>query len=163
MNRTGIPPEDGLALYKQCQSIKGINVVGLHVYDGHIRDPDFNLRSKRCDEAFSRVEALQHEILSKENKKLVIVAGGSPTFSIHSKRKEIECSPGTFVYWDKGYEQILTEQHYIPAALIVTRIISKPSANIICTDLGHKAIASENQLSESRIFFKCSKVNAHWP
>jgi D-serine deaminase-like pyridoxal phosphate-dependent protein len=77
---------------------------------------------------------------------MTIVAGGTPTYSIHRKRKNIECSPGTFIYWDKGYEQILQEQHYLHAALVLTRIISIPSKGVICTDLGHKAIASENPL-----------------
>jgi D-serine deaminase-like pyridoxal phosphate-dependent protein len=158
MNRTGIVPENVTSLLKECSQLKGINVIGLHAYDGHIRDVDFNLRTKRCDEAFSRVEHLQRQIQAEENKKLVIVAGGSPTYSIHSKRKEVECSPGTFVYWDKGYEQILKEQNYLPAALVVTRIISKPADNIICTDLGHKAIASENALPERVSFLNASNL-----
>ena len=38
------------------------------------------------------------------------------------------------------------------AALVVTRIISKPTDDTICIDLGHKAIASENPLA-NRVFF----------
>jgi len=152
MNRTGIAPNDAFSLYQHCQQWKGINIVGLHAYDGHIRDKDFSLRTKRCDEAFAAVEALQKKILQSESKNLVVVAGGSPTFSIHSKRKEIECSPGTFAYWDKGYGELLTEQHFLPAALVVTRIISMPAPHTICIDLGHKSIASENSLPE-RVFF----------
>jgi D-threonine aldolase len=158
MNRTGVVPEEGLELYNQCKNLQGIEVVGLHAYDGHIRDADFDIRRQRCDAAFLRIEALRHQIEVAENKKLIIVAGGSPTFSIHSKRKEVECSPGTFVYWDKGYEQTLTEQHYLPAALVVTRIISKPSANVICVDLGHKAIASENSLTERVSFLNATNL-----
>lgn len=158
MNRTGIVPEQAFALYKHCAKLSGIQIVGLHAYDGHIRDQDFNLRSKRCDEAFSKVEDLQQKIFSSENRKLTIVAGGTPTFSIHSKRKEIECSPGTFVYWDKGYEQILTEQHYLPAALIVARVISKPASNVVCIDLGHKAIASEGTLPDRVTFLNAPNL-----
>ena len=158
MNRTGIVPEDALTLHQSCQSLKGINVVGLHAYDGHIRDKDFDDRTKRCDEAFSRVTALQQKISSATGKKLVIVAGGSPTFPIHCKRKEIECSPGTFAYWDKGYEQILSEQNFLPAALVVTRVISKPAPDIICIDLGHKSIASENSLPDRVSFLNAGNL-----
>jgi D-serine deaminase-like pyridoxal phosphate-dependent protein len=158
MNRTGIAPENAFDLFIRCENLKGIQVVGLHAYDGHIRDVDLNLRSKRCDEAFARVVDLQQEISSKKSKKLIIVAGGSPTFSIHSKRKEIECSPGTFVYWDKGYEKILAEQRYLPAALLVTRVISKPEPNIICIDLGHKSIASENSLVDRISFLNAANL-----
>lgn len=156
MNRTGIVPEEAHELYNQCKDLRGIEVVGLHAYDGHIRDKDYAIRKQRCDESFSRIERLRQKIKSSDNKDLTIIAGGSPTFSVHSKRKNIECSPGTFVYWDKTYEEILIEQHYQPAALVVTRIISKPSANVICIDLGHKSIASENAL-DKRVFFLNAK------
>lgn len=152
MNRTGIIPEKGLELYNEAAKLKGINVVGLHAYDGHLRDTDFALRTKRCDEGFQKVKNLQDEIFKTSGKKLIIVVGGTPTFSIHSKRQNIECSPGTFIYWDKGYETILQEQKYNHAALVVSRVISKPAENTICVDLGHKAIAAENPLP-NRVFF----------
>ncbi len=152
MNRTGIVPEAALKLYEDCKVLTGIKIVGIHAYDGHLSDVDFTVRTKQCDEAFSKVEALQKSIQEKDGKKLIIVAGGTPTYSIHSKRKEIECSPGTYIYWDKGYEQILTEQKYWFAALVITRVISKPTENTICIDLGHKAIASENPLA-NRVYF----------
>jgi D-serine deaminase-like pyridoxal phosphate-dependent protein len=158
MNRTGILPQEGVALYDFCKNLRGIEVVGLHAYDGHIRDKDFDVRKQRCDEAFAKIEALSQQIQKIAKTKLTIVIGGSPTFSIHSKRRDVECSPGTFVYWDKGYEQILAEQHYLPAALIVTRVISKPAPNIICLDLGHKAVASENPLPERISFLNASNL-----
>jgi D-serine deaminase-like pyridoxal phosphate-dependent protein len=152
MNRTGIVPEDAYNLFAECQLLKGIDIVGLHAYDGHLRDTDLSLRTKKSNEVFARVVELQKKIASNFGKQLIIVAGGTPTFSIHSKRKEIECSPGTFIYWDKGYEQILQEQHYLHAALVISRVISIPAENIVCTDLGHKAIASENPL-QNRVYF----------
>lgn len=147
MNRTGITPEDALTLIKKCLSLSNITVTGLHAYDGHIRDIDFEARKKNCDNAFARVQQLQQDVKDQLHKDLIIIAGGTPTYSIHSQRKNIECSPGTFIYWDKGYEEILTEQKYLFAALIVTRVISKPTADLICVDLGHKAIAAENPLA----------------
>ena len=33
---------------------------------------------------------------------------------------------------------------FAPAALVLTRVISKPGQNRLCLDLGHKAIAAEN-------------------
>lgn len=152
MNRTGIVPERAFRLFNDCPGLKSIAVAGLHAYDGHLRDVDLSVRTKRCDEAFKAVKDLQEEILKTSEKKLTIIAGGTPTFSIHSKRKEIECSPGTIIYWDKGYEELLPEQHYLHAALVVTRVVSTPAENIICIDLGHKAIAAENPLP-NRVHF----------
>ena len=124
-NRTGIAPgSDAVNLYIYCASLSGIRPIGLHAYDGHISDVDSNLRQQKCNEAFSLVKKMQHEINVKGFEEPIIIAGGSPTFSIHSKRKNIECSPGTFIFWDKGYKDLCPEQNFLTAALIITRIIS---------------------------------------
>ncbi len=152
-NRTGIAPgPQARDLYQWACSRQGIRAVGLHAYDGHIRDQDFSARKLKCDQGFAAVQQLQQEIVKLGHKEPVIVAGGSPTYSIHCKRERIECSPGTFIYWDKGYSDLCPEQAFVPAALVVTRVISLPDATKICLDLGHKSIAAENELHR-RVFF----------
>jgi len=148
MNRTGISPEENaIELAKHISTLKGIILKGLHAYDGHIRDVDFEAKKQKCDEAFTAVQKLNDKL-----KLSTIVMGGSPAFSVHCKRKDIECSPGTFVYWDKGYTDLCPEQKFLPAIVLVTRIISLPSVNKICTDLGHKSVAAENEITR-RVFF----------
>jgi len=150
MDRTGIAPGDeALQLYKVATEQKGITPVGLHAYDGHIRDTDLAERTRKCDEGFAKVQALRKNI----GEPLTIIAGGSPTFPVHAKRaNDIQCSPGTFVYWDKGYGDGFPDQPFLPAALVVTRVISKRSETRLCLDLGHKSIAPENELTR-RVFF----------
>lgn len=153
MNRTGIKPgSEALELYLRLSKEEGLLPMGLHVYDGHLRDTDLDERTRRCDEAFQEVEKLRKELIEKDMVDPIIIAGGTPTFPIHAKRKNVECSPGTFIYWDKGYGDILKEQPFHFAALVLTRIVSKPTENTICIDLGHKSIASENPLNK-RVFF----------
>ena len=85
--------------------------------------------------------------------KPVIVAGGSPTFPVHAKRKEIECSPGTFIYWDNGYQLACKEQAFIPAALVISRVCFFTFRKTkLCLDQGHKSIAAENTL-DKRVYF----------
>jgi D-serine deaminase-like pyridoxal phosphate-dependent protein len=152
MNRTGIVPEKALPLFLHCKSLKGLNPVGLHAYDGHHNDSDFAIRTKGSDEGFARVDTLQQAILKQTGVLATIVTGGNTTISIHAKRKNIECSPGTFIFWDYGYHKKFAEQHFVFAALLVTRVISKPTDETICIDLGHKAVASENPLN-NRVYF----------
>jgi D-threonine aldolase len=152
MNRTGIAPSEAYDLWIKSSQLSGIKLLGLHAYDGHIRDEDFTVRKTRSDEAFKSVEDLAQKIKAISGTEPIIIAGGSPTFPVHAQRNVVECSPGTFIYWDKGYETILPEQHYLHAAVVVTRVISKPSPGVITTDLGHKSIASENPLTQ-RISF----------
>ena len=124
----------------------------MHVYDGHIRNPNINIRKTDCDQAFQQVETLQQRIIAAGLDEPIVVAGGSPTFPIHAQREKVECSPGTFVYWDKGYSEVCPEQPFIPAALVVTRVISLPDETKLCLDLGHKSIGPENELSR-RVYF----------
>ena len=152
MNRTGIVPDDAIELCKFCSTAKGIRFAGLHAYDGHFRNADINIRTKECNEAFKAIEELKEKLSQIEIHVPNIIAGGSPTFPIHAKRKNVECSPGTFIYWDKGYLDQCPEQNFLPAAVLVTRIISLPSPTRVCTDLGHKSVAAENEISK-RIFF----------
>jgi D-threonine aldolase len=152
MNRTGVTPPGALTLYEQAHTLTGINIVGLHAYDGHIRDVEYATRKERCDEVFNQVTHIQQQLRNKFNAELVIVLGGTPSYSVHCMRSNVECSPGTFIYWDKGYADILREQQFSFAALVISRVISKPAPDTICVDLGHKSIAAENPLAQ-RVHF----------
>jgi D-serine deaminase-like pyridoxal phosphate-dependent protein len=54
MNRSGVIPEKALQLFKDAQAYTSIRIIGLHAYDGHIRDTDLTERSRRSDEAFAK-------------------------------------------------------------------------------------------------------------
>ncbi len=147
MNRTGIwPAEEALELYKTMTTCSNILVKGLHVYDGHIRITNFDERKKQCDAAFELVIQLKRNIESSGLKIDTIVAGGTPSFPIHSKRAGIVVSPGTPLLWDQGYTNLFPDLTFLPAAVLFSRIISKPNTNLLCLDLGHKSVASEMQV-----------------
>ncbi|WP_411273380.1 D-TA family PLP-dependent enzyme [Daejeonella sp.] len=152
MDRTGINPVKAYDLYREIQKLSGIEFKGFHAYDGHIRVSNLDERIAQCDRDFYEVERLRRKIMQEENELPLLVAGGTPTFSIHSIKDNVECSPGTFVFWDKGYHDSLPEQDFQYAALILTRVVSIPDENKICIDLGYKALASENEL-QNRVYF----------
>lgn len=144
-NRTGIITENSLKLFDECRLLKGINIIGLHAYDGHIYDTDLQVRKQKADTVFEKVEAVKNQLISKGSNP-VIVIGGSPTFPVYAKKQGVECSPGTFVYWDKGYGDLFSEMKFLPSALVVSRVISVLDETKVCLDLGHKSIAAENDL-----------------
>ncbi|GAA4099270.1 D-TA family PLP-dependent enzyme [Mucilaginibacter panaciglaebae] len=157
MNRSGIAPQEAFVLYGRCELLEAVKVSGLHVYDGHIHHNDLNIRKQQCDAAFKPVNELMAEFQASGINP-VVIAGGSPTFPIHAKRKGVECSPGTFVYWDSGYGEAFDEQQFLPAALVVARVVSLPGETKICIDLGHKSIASENVLDKRVTFLNASQL-----
>lgn len=142
MHRSGIAPGPKAAgLYRLIAALPGLEAEGFHAYDGHIDHTDVALRTKSCDEAFAAVAALRREVSDLPIPR--IIAGGTPTFPIHARRPEVECSPGTCVLWDFSYSTSCPDLDFVHAALVLTRVISKPGSNRLCLDLGHKAIAAE--------------------
>lgn len=152
MNRTGTLPEGVIDLYHACRQLTSIRVIGIHGYDGHINDTDLAIREKRADEVYQQLKQVQEALKTEGLDDISIVIGGSPTFIIHSKRKDVECSPGTFVYWDKNYQDQFPDMQFLPAVLALSRVVSVINENKICLDLGHKSIAAENPLAR-RVHF----------
>ena len=146
MNRTGIPVHQAMFLYEELELLESINVKGLHVYDGHIRETDIIVRKQKVAVAYSELKMLAEKIEATHNKKTVIIAGGSTTFSVYSQIENMECSPGTFIFWDKGYKNLFPDLPFDYAALVITRVISIVDNQTITTDLGYKSVASESPL-----------------
>ncbi len=135
MNRTGIAAgPDATQLYVNAALLEGIQPIGLHLYDGNIRDADWQERKLHCDEAFNVVLLMQQHIHDRGFTRPVIIAGGSPTFSIHAARETVECSPGTFVFWDKGYSDLCPEQDFQPCGIGDYPDHFKPAPGKICLE-----------------------------
>jgi D-serine deaminase-like pyridoxal phosphate-dependent protein len=144
MNRTGIVPgKKALELYMQIMSSPYLIAGGLHVYDGHIHEHDFKKRQELCHEAFAPVYLFIKELKKAGAGIIKIVAGGTPSFPVHALEQDSELSPGTLILWDYGYSQSFLDMDFLHAALLLTRIVSKPADDLLCLDLGHKAVASE--------------------
>ncbi len=153
MNRTGIEPNDrAVDLFKQIAEDRNLDTRGLHAYDGHIRDTDIKLRKQVCDAAFNLVINLKNKIEALGVEVETLVMGGSPSFPIHAARNDVETSPGTTLLWDERYGTSFKDMPFLHAAVLFTRIISKPKEGVICLDLGHKAIAPEMDFPRVKIF-----------
>jgi len=150
-HRTGVAPADAAGLYRKVAAHPSLVAAGLHAYDGHLHQSDVAVREAACDEAFRPVAALAEMLRAEGVPVPAIVAGGTPTFPMHARRPEVECSPGTCVLWDAGYGRNLPDLEFLPAAFLVTRVISRPAAGRLCLDLGHKAVASE--MAQPRVVF----------
>ena len=143
-NRTGVPPDaHAFDLYRLISSLSALIPGGLHAYDGHIHNTDVAERAAACEAAFAPVEVLRRKLEREKFSVPRVITSGTPTFPMHAARDGVECSPGTCVFWDAGYARKLPDLDFLPAAVLLTRVVSKPTANRLCLDLGHKAVASE--------------------
>lgn len=148
MDRSGIKIGNGLDKFiSEIPSYKALAFKGLHVYDGHLRQPNFEERKDKVEEGFKHINTLFSK-LKNQYPQIKLICGGTPTFTSHLSEEERICSPGTCVLWDWGYGEKLREQEFQYAALLITRVISKPTQGIVTIDLGHKAVAAENPIHQ---------------
>ena len=146
MGRTGIDPGEAAAeLYALIDRLPNLVADGLHAYDGQIHDTDVAERRKSAQEGIERVLALRDRLLKRGQDVPRVVLGGTPTFPIHAELEipGVECSPGTIVLHDEGYRTRYPDLAFTPAALLLTRVISRPRPGRLCLDLGHKAVAAD--------------------
>jgi D-serine deaminase-like pyridoxal phosphate-dependent protein len=152
MNRTGIlPGDEALSLYRLINQVPMLNAEGLHVYDGHIREKDIISREMICNEAYLPVDKMINSLVESGYSPINVIAGGTPTFPIHANRKGVDVSPGTLLLWDYGYSSSFSDMDYLHASVLMMRVISKPAHDLICIDLGHKAISAE--MPQPRVHF----------
>ena len=153
MHRTGYPlNEDTFDMVRALTEIPHLQFKGLHVYDGQFRSKEVTERKKGSDQAFYPTYPLFAKIQDELGITSTVISGGSPAFSPAAARSNVCCSPGTTLLWDYGYAQMVPEIPLQWAALLLTRVISKPTHGIVTMDLGHKAVGSENPI-DKRIYF----------
>jgi len=154
-HRTGVPLGDGaLALYELAASLPGLTPNGFQAYDGHNNQPDRAEREAAVRAFIQPVLDLRKKAEAKGLPVPRLICGGTPSFPVHAAMTDvpgIECSPGTFVLHDAGYGPKYADLAGItPAAVLVTRVISRPTPNRVTLDLGNKSVAAD-PLLEKRV------------
>ena len=153
MNRTGIVPGDeAFELYRFVATSDELRPVGLHVYDGHLNQSDRAERRAAWQRALAPAWSFRDRLLAAGLPVPRIVAGGTPTLPFFSELPDVECSAGTTVLWDCGQPTNTPDLDFLNAAVLLTRVISKPAPNRLCLDLGHKAVASEMPHPRVKLF-----------
>ena len=144
MDRTGIVPgAEAIALYRALADSPFLSPRGLHIYDGHLNMADPEQRATESAACFQAVQSMIDELGQNNLVPEELVCGGTPTFPIHAKYPERTLSPGTLLLWDWNYAFKFADLSFLHAAILLTRVVSKPAKNKLCLDLGHKAVASE--------------------
>ncbi|SIO66046.1 D-serine deaminase, pyridoxal phosphate-dependent [Singulisphaera sp. GP187] len=146
MGRTGIDPGAGAEeLATLIERLPNLVLDGLHAYDGHIQEADPDERKRIAAPGIEKTLRLQERLKQRGIEAPRLVLGGTPTFPVHAAldRPGVECSPGTSVLHDNGYATKFPDLPFVPAALLLTRVISHPRPGRLCLDLGHKAVAAD--------------------
>jgi D-serine deaminase-like pyridoxal phosphate-dependent protein len=147
MHRTGLAAgEKAVVLYESLARLPGIRPGGIHAYDGHIHQDSLAEREAAVRASLGPLHDFSAQLERRGLRVPRLVLGGTPTFPIYARLEDprVECSPGTCFLHDHGYGTRFTDlAGFTPAALILTRVISRPTATRVTFDLGYKAVASD--------------------
>jgi D-serine deaminase-like pyridoxal phosphate-dependent protein len=146
-HRTGIAPgPEAIALYELIAHLPGLRPGGIHVYDGHNHQENLNDRQAAVQSQLEPILSMC-SLLKKQGLPIPrMVMGGTPTFPIYARMDlpGLELAPGTCFLQDHGYGTRFPDiDGFVPAALMLTRVISRPTPNRVTLDLGYKAMASD--------------------
>ena len=146
LGRTGLPPgPEACDLYARVGAASHLTPAGLHLYDGQNHQADRTERQRAVDRCWAAVRALRERLERASLAVPAIVAGGTGTFPLYARKDEpaLELSPGTCVLHDDGYARAFPDLRFAAAALLLTRVVSRPSRNRLTFDLGYKACAAD--------------------
>jgi len=145
-HRTGIPVgEAAMQLYGEMVRTAGIRAGGLHVYDGQNHQTSVAERKAAVGACWRPVARFVDDLVRQGWEVPCIVAGGTGSFPIFAAMDDprIELSPGTCVLHDTGYGTIFPDLDFTPAAVLLTRVVSRPGPDRVTCDLGYKACAAD--------------------
>lgn len=151
MHRTGVCLDLAAELYAHAAGLPNLVPAGLQAYDGHNHQEPRAEREAAVRQFLGRLLELRSTIEARGLPVPRITCGGTPTFPVFAAMKEIpglECSPGTYVLHDAGYGTKYPDiEGLTPAAVFLTRVISRPTPKRVTLDLGNKAVAADPPLA----------------
>ena len=154
MARTGAPAASWAAYAAELTAIPGLEVTGLHGYDGHLawdqRDAADAAYTSLCDLA----ERLTAAGLRRD---LEIVTSGTHSYATALAHARLaagpwqhQVSPGTLVLADLRSDPAVSDLDLRQAAFVAARVISR-AAGRLTLDAGSKALAPDRPASSNRV------------
>lgn len=149
--RTGISdPDEITQLYQLVHESPGLEVGGLHLYDGQNHQQDIEDRRAAVTLVWQQAQQVAQRLKQDGLAVPRIVAGATGSFPVFAEFNDpaLELSPGTVVLYDSGFQALYPDLDFTPAALVLSRVISKPGNNRLALDCGTKAIAADPPMGQ---------------
>lgn len=153
MNRTGIPEGRNAEIMTLAKIITSSSsrLRGLHYYDGHLSKQAIAERCVEAHRGYQKLLGLVEDLSAAKIEVGEVITSGTPTFPCGISFSPFvggpfihRVSPGTVVYTDATSQKQLPEEYgYQTAAVVATRVVSQPAANIFTCDAGHKTVSAD--------------------
>ncbi len=150
MHRTGAELErKAEQLYQSIAASQHLRPAGFHAYDGHEHIVDKSRREEVAEAHIQDVLELKVRVEKSGLPVRRIVGGGSFSFPYWAQKEGMQGSPGTCIYGDFGYGDLMPDMPFHYAALVRMQIIDRDlEEQTVTTDLGYKAICSDPPLAQ---------------
>jgi D-serine deaminase-like pyridoxal phosphate-dependent protein len=153
MNRTGIDQTEREKVVSVARTVAGAGLQfrGLHYYDAQYGSVPENERGRETHRGYDRLLEIVSELERSGISVAEVITAGTPTFPCSLSYEGFRggnfvhrVSPGTIVYCDAtSLQQLPSEYGYHAAALVVTRVVSRPHSGMVTCDAGHKAVSAD--------------------
>ncbi len=153
MNRTGIEQSHGAAIVSLVRGVAdaGLEFRGLHYYDGQYGGVEERERTAAAHAGYDSLLEVVSEVERSGVSVPEVITAGTPTLpcslaypGFRGQKFVHRVSPGTVTYNDAtSLAQLPAEYRLRPAALVLTRVVSKPHKGVITCDAGHKAVSAD--------------------
>ncbi len=147
MNRTGISQHNVRSVIELARGI-GAPFRGIHYYDGHVAGFSPAEREARTHLGYERLGDLVEQLTAAGIAVGEVITSGTPAAPFAASYIGFRggafvhrISPGTVVYNDLVSLEQLPEYGYVPAALVLSTVVSHPTARSITCDAGHKSVS----------------------
>ena len=132
-------------LYAQIDRASHLKPAGLHVYDGQNHQTGLEERLCAVEECWNAVQALRDKLESSSLAVPAIVAGGTGTFPLYARKDDpsLELSPAHAFCMTRAICGSSRKWGSFRRRSSWTRVISRPSPELVTFDLGYKACASD--------------------
>jgi D-serine deaminase-like pyridoxal phosphate-dependent protein len=167
MLRTGVPLSMAEDFFARCARLEGINVRGLHCFNGNYKITDITLRKPAVDQTAPVIFSVRNALVKKGLHCPVLVLGSTPSMPCYAEYPDIFISPGTSFVTDYGYHTLFPDLPFLPGAALLSRVIAQTGKDMFTLDLGYKAIAADPKgirgiilgLEDAQPVFHCEE---HW-
>jgi D-serine deaminase-like pyridoxal phosphate-dependent protein len=161
MNRTGVDHARATEIVDLAKRICRAKIPfrGLHYYDGHLGALALDERTAAAHRGYGQLLKAAAALEAADVPAECVITAGTPAFpcslsyeGFRAARFDHQVSPGTLIFNDMtSLGQLPPEWVYRPAALVLSRVVSRPKANIVTCDAGHKTVSADAGIPNCRV------------
>jgi D-serine deaminase-like pyridoxal phosphate-dependent protein len=153
MDRTGIEQgrSDEIIGLARAIASAGLAFRGIHYYDGHLSAYDLSERNAVARLGYDALMEIAHALNGSGLPAEEVITAGTPAFPCSISYEGFSgasfthrASPGTIIYADcTSLAQLPAGWKYRPAAVVLSTVVSRPTARRITCDAGHKTVSAD--------------------